>query len=130
MADLLDVAVRVRLAEQAWEKVGGPTLCEDCYLNGFESGLYHRTPYGVDVLTLPAHTVDWQVGYKHGRNLKVEGWPLPPKKDRVQGLEGDGEWTDRQGKTLEGMQVLCLSATETQSVQEVWGGLQKTDGGG
>ena len=121
MPDLTNPETRIALTERAWESVGGPTLCEDCYKNGFESGLYHRTLYGVDILELPEHTIDWRVGYKQGRNLKVEGWPLPRlKKDRVPDMEGDSNWTPDQGQSLAGMKVLCLSATEDKTLQEVW----------
>lgn len=121
MIDLGDPDWRIDLTERAWAAIEGPTLCEDCYKNGHETGLYHRTPYGVDVVELPEHTVDWRLGYKHGRNLKVEGWPLPRlKADRVQDGEGDTEWTQNQGQTLAGMKVLCLSATPDRTLQQVW----------
>ena len=120
MADLNDPAVRVRLTEEAWQvpAIGGPLTCEDCYKDGFETGLYHRTDYGVDVVELPEHTTDWNIGYSQASNLKVEGWPLPSKKDRAQSV--GGEWTQDQGQTLQGMKVLCMKAGRYGTLEETW----------
>ena len=105
-ADLNDPDVRIMLTEQAWQvpAIGGPLTCED---------------YGVDVLEMPEHSTDFQIGYSQASNLKVEGWPLPRlKKDRPQSI--GGEWTEDQGRTLAGMKVLCLKAGKYGSLEETW----------
>ena len=119
MPDLNDPDVRIDLTEQAWHAVEGPTLCEDCWKTGFETGLYHRTDYGIDIVEMPEHSTDFLVGFAQASNLKVEGWPLPRlKKDRIKSI--GGEWTEDQGQSLAGMKVLCLKAGKYGSLEETW----------
>ena len=98
-------------ADKAWDRIGGPTLCEGCYKHGYETGEANAAlTSGALFTALPQHPESWRIGYRHGH------------PDSTEAANSDIEWPGDNTEWPQGKPpgLLILKAEDGQTLKEVW----------